>query len=150
MNAPPVVCSVHDTLSAAAQKMWDHDCGAIPVVDDQGRITGIVTDRDICMAAYTQGRALDAIPVTTAMARQVFSCYADDRVEEAEAVMAEKQVRRLPVIDDDRQPIGMLSLGDIARATERKSKTKNGTNVQLSHTLATICAPRIISPHRHG
>jgi CBS domain-containing protein len=50
--------------------MWDHDCGAIAVVND-GKLTGVITDRDLCMAAYTQGRALDALLVNTAMAQQL-------------------------------------------------------------------------------
>lgn len=144
MTREVVSCSIGDTLCVAAQRMWDHDCGAMPVVDADGRLAGMITDRDICMAAYTQGRPLHEIPVTGAMARQVFSCYADDRIEEAEAVMAEKQVRRLPVVDDFNVPIGMLSLSDIAREALASGQPRNGRLGQETvRAFAAITAPRM-------
>ena len=54
-------CSVHDSLNAAARVMWENDCGCVPIVDSQGRLVGIVTDRDICMATYTQGVPLEDV-----------------------------------------------------------------------------------------
>jgi CBS domain-containing protein len=140
MNQPPVSCRVHDTLNTAAQLMWEHDSGAIPVLGNDGRIIGIVTDRDICMAAYTTGRPLHAIPVHDAMAKEVFTCKPDDSVEDAEHLMGEKQIRRLPVLNDAGQLVGMLSLGDIARefgASRRKSVIR-----ELVQTLAAVCTPR--------
>jgi CBS domain-containing protein len=140
MNQPPVSCRVHDTLNSAAQLMWEHDFGAIPVLGNDDRIIGIVTDRDICMAAYTTGRPLHAIPVHDAMAKEVFTCKPDDSVEDAEHLMGEKQIRRLPVLNDAGQLVGMLSLGDIARefgASRRKSVIR-----ELVQTLAAVCTPR--------
>jgi CBS-domain-containing membrane protein len=63
------VCRAEDTLSRAAQLMWEHDCGCVPVIgtNGDGRLVGIITDRDIAMAAYTQGWPQSAIPVSTAM-----------------------------------------------------------------------------------
>ena len=104
MSKPAVTCGPHDTLNTAAQLMWDHDCGAVPVVDDAGSLVGIVTDRDICMAAYTNGSALHAIPVSTAMAQVVFSCQLSDSLEAAEQVMSSNQIRRVPVVDGDNRP----------------------------------------------
>ena len=140
MNQPPVACSVHDTLNTAAQLMWEHDSGAIPVMGDDDRIIGIVTDRDTCMAAYTQGRPLHEIPVHYAMAKEVFACRPDDSVEDAEHLMGEKQIRRLPVLNDAGQLIGMLSLGDIAR--EFGASRKKSVIRELVQTLAAICTPR--------
>jgi CBS domain-containing protein len=74
MNKPAVSCRPSDTLSVAAQAMWDHDCGAIPVANDDGRLVGIITDRDICMATYTKGRAPQTISVKEVMAKDVTSC----------------------------------------------------------------------------
>ena len=71
MSHPAVICPAGSTLDHAARLMWEFDCGVIPVVDDAGHLCGMVTDRDICMAAYTQGKLLSAIPVTTAMAREI-------------------------------------------------------------------------------
>jgi CBS domain-containing protein len=134
---------VHDTLNTAAQLMWEHDCGAIPVMGDDDRIIGIVTDRDICMAAYTQGRPLYAIPVHDAMAKEVFTCRPDDSVEDAEHLMGEKQVRRLPVLDGAGQLVGMLSVGDIAR--ELGGSRRKGVIRELVQSLAAICTPRALS-----
>ena len=55
MTGDPVTCARHQTLNDAARQMWDHDVGAVPIVDEQGEAVGVITDRDICMAAYTQG-----------------------------------------------------------------------------------------------
>src|SRR5512134_1726448 len=86
-------CTIHDNLERAAQLMWDRDIGCLPVIDDQGHVAGMVTDRDICMAAYTQGMPLRAILVTTAMAKRVFSCGLSDELENVERTMSEHQIR---------------------------------------------------------
>lgn len=140
MSQPPFACRVDDTLNTAAHLMWEHDCGVMPVMGNDDRIVGIVTDRDICMAAYTQGRPLHAIPVHAAMAKEVSTCRPDDSVEDAEHLMGEKQIRRLPVLDNAGQLVGMLSLGDIAR--EFGASRKKGVIRELVQSLAAICAPR--------
>lgn len=138
MSTPVVTCRPTETLDHAARLMWDDDCGALPVVDEEGRITGILTDRDVCMAAYTTGRALREIPVSVAMAREVFSCRPGDSVVAAERLMSAKQIRRLPVLDDDRRPLGMISLGDIARCTVRG----DDGDQDVVRSLAEISRPR--------
>ena len=89
-------CTVHDSLNAAARVMWEHDCGCVPVVDGQGRLVGIVTDRDICMAAYTQGVPLEAIAVERVMAARVISCSRTDDLETAHRLMRKHEIHRLP------------------------------------------------------
>jgi len=64
-------CRVDDSVERAAQIMWEHDCGAVPVVDADERLVGIVTDRDVCMAAYTRGDSLQAIAVSGVMAHKL-------------------------------------------------------------------------------
>jgi len=140
MSSPAVTCRQDDTLNTAAQLMWEHDCGTIPVTDDAGQIVGIVTDRDICMATFTQGRAPQAIRVADAMARQVFSCHAEDPLDAAERLMSEKQVRRLPVVDSGNRPLGLLSLNDIAR--NAAAQKKDGIDREVVRTTAAICQPR--------
>lgn len=141
MSQPVVACRESDTLNRAAQLMWENDCGAIPVVNDDGRIAGIVTDRDVCMASYTQGRALDAIPVSGAMATEVFTCHGEDSLETAEQLMGEKQVRRVPVVDADNRPIGVLSMNDIARHAAVDGKT--AAQRDAVRAMAAICQPRL-------
>src|ERR1700735_5538273 len=86
--------SVHDSLNAAARVMWENDCGCVPIVDSQGRLVGIVTDRDICMAAYTQGVPLEAIAVERAMSPKVISCARTDDLDTAHTLMRKYQIPR--------------------------------------------------------
>jgi CBS domain-containing protein len=116
MAEPLHVCSAQDSLARAAQIMWDNDCGAVPVVGADGCLCGIITDRDICMAAYTKGLAPGSIRVADVMSRHVHACSADDSLERAIASMADARVRRLPVVSPEGRPIGMISLADIARS----------------------------------
>jgi CBS domain-containing protein len=140
MTQPIVTCPTQATLDHAARLMWEYDCGVIPVTGDDGRLAGIVTDRDVCMAAYTQGRTLHDIPVTTAMAKQVIAVHGNDTVESAEALMRDYQIRRVPVLDGEGRPIGIVSLNDLARMAARKQR--NGVEHALVQTLAAVCQPR--------
>ncbi|MCB9561898.1 MAG: CBS domain-containing protein [Kofleriaceae bacterium] len=142
MNPEVRTCRSIDMLDRAAQLMWDHDIGCLPVVNESGHVVGMVTDRDICMAAYTQGQALRGIAVFSAMAHQVHSCQADDDLAAAEAVMRQHQIRRMPVIDDQGHPIGILTLNDIARAARHGGPV---TPVEVSSTLSAVCEPRRIA-----
>jgi CBS domain-containing protein len=140
MSQPAVTCQPNQNLNAAADLMWRHDCGAIPVVDDQKRVVGIITDRDVCMAAYTQGKSLSEIPVSTAMAKQVFTCHPDDPIEAAEHLMQDRQVRRVPVVDGQTGCVGVLSLNDVVRASA--GRRGNGMQREVVETLSAIGTPR--------
>ena len=112
-----------DTLSQAAALMATHGCGFIPVVaasDGSCDIEGVVTDRDIVLAAFREDTPLSAIPVTTAMSRDVTVCYVDDSVSLAEKLMCDNRVRRLPVLDFDDKLAGVISLDDIARQAQQE------------------------------
>jgi CBS domain-containing protein len=128
MSAPVATCSVDGRLNQAAQVMWESDCGSVPLVDGEGRLVGIVTDRDLCMAAYTQGQRFDEIPLRTTMASQLLVCHIADSVDTAERLMREGQVRRVPVIDNDGRPVGMISVADLTRALE-KGKPTSGRGI---------------------
>lgn len=141
MSKPAVTCSQDDSLNTAARLMWENDCGTVPILGDDGKVVGILTDRDICMAAYTQGRPLSAIRAATAMARQVYSCQPNEAIEAAEELMADKHIRRLPVVDAEGHPVGVLSLNDLARAVASAGK-ENGAQRGVVRTLAAICEPR--------
>lgn len=141
MTTPAVICRATDSLSVAAKAMWEQDCGAIPVADDGGRLVGIITDRDICIATYTAGKAPQAILVAEVMAKRVTSCHADDSAAVAEGMMRDKQVRRLPIVDDDNRPIGMLSQSDLARNAASPPR-RNIVEKDFIHTMAAISQPR--------
>jgi CBS domain-containing protein len=147
MTRTVMVCTDADTLNRAAQFMWDNDCGCVPVIsaNGDGALVGIVTDRDVAMAAYTQGKTLHAIPVITAMARAVITCHVQDGISQAEALMRDNRVRRLPVLDKKERLVGMLSLSDVAREAQREvtaGKRAEVTEESVSETLATLCEPR--------
>jgi CBS domain-containing protein len=108
-------CFATDSLNRAAQVMWENDCGCVPIVNDQGNLVGILTDRDICMAAYTQGRPLADIAVGAAASVKVTTVKETDSLSQAEKLMHDVQVRRLPVVDDHQRLVGLLSIGDLAR-----------------------------------
>jgi len=85
------------------------------VVDAADHLIGIVTDRDLCMAAYTTGAHLKDIRVGDIMVRCVHTCHAGDSIARLMTLMAEGQVRRLPVLDLEGRPLGIVSLADVAR-----------------------------------
>jgi predicted transcriptional regulator len=94
------------------------------------------------MSAWTRGGPLDAIRIEDAMAKQVFSVKPDQDVGTAETLMAQKQVRRLPVVDANDKPIGILSMNDLAReAAKHGSKLRDGLSRAI-RTFASICQPR--------
>ncbi|MFT3698671.1 MAG: CBS domain-containing protein [Kofleriaceae bacterium] len=142
MTKNVVTCFRTDCLATAAQKMWDGDCGALPVVDDDGALVGMVTDRDICMAAWTRGALLAEITVEQAMASDVFSIAPDQDTGFAELLMAEKQIRRIPVVDKSHNPIGILSMNDLAREAARPASELMDGPARVVHTMASICRPR--------
>jgi CBS domain-containing protein len=141
------VCTEADTLNRAAQLMWESDCGCIPVIsaNGDGGLVGVVTDRDIAMAGYTQGKQLWAIPVTAAMAQKVIACHVDDGISQVEASMRDNQIRRLPVLDQDERLVGIVSLNDIAREAQREAFSGKRAEVSedaVAKTLACVCQPR--------
>ena len=115
MTRDGATCLATDNLNRAAQIMWEHRCGSVPVVDQSGRVVGMVTDRDVGMAAYTQGRRLDDIAVSLAMSHPVWTCPASATAEEAESLMMAHGVHRLVVVDAEERLMGVLSLDGIAR-----------------------------------
>jgi CBS domain-containing protein len=143
MSHPALTCDVNDDLNVPAKLMWDHDCGVILVVRGDGKLEGVITDRDICMAAYTQGRSLDQILVNSVMAKHVVSAHPDQKLGEVERMMVEHQVRRIPVVDEDNRPVGVLSLNDLAlESVEPDTRMKDGVS-KVAHTLAAVCRPRV-------
>lgn len=116
MTSPAYSCSPQDSLAQAAQLLWDHDCGAVPVIDAEGRPCGMITDRDLCMGAYTKGKALHEIRVGDVMSRPIHSCSVDEPLARAIAVMIDAQVRRVPIVGHDGRLAGILALADVVRA----------------------------------
>ena len=145
MTATVRTCGPDDTLETAARLMWDNDCGCVPVTDDDGRPLAMLTDRDVCMAALTQGRPLGELRVRSAMSASLHAVGADDPLSAAEHVMQQTQVRRLPVLGADGRLAGLLSMNDIAREAlrERGQRQRSVTSDDVAATLASVCRPRV-------
>ena len=105
-----------DTLQCAAEKMRELDVGSLPVCDN-GHLAGVITDRDITIRAVAKGSDPAAMTVREVMTPEVLSCFEDDEVEEAARIMQENQVRRIMVLNEANELVGITSLGEIATIT---------------------------------
>ena len=107
------VIQLTESLQTAAQRMRDLNVGALPVCDGR-RLVGIITDRDIVVRSTADGMRPDATPVHVVMTGEVCWSFEDDPVEKIEDEMARRQIRRMPVVDQDKRLVGMITLGDLA------------------------------------
>lgn len=116
MTPDPVILSVHDSARTAGEIMGSDGIGAVIICNDEQRLQGMVTDRDLAVEVLGQGRDPDGTSVGELVdGTEVVTIGADDSVDEAIDTMKNHAVRRLPVIDGD-QVIGLVSQGDLARA----------------------------------
>lgn len=145
MQRDVAVCTPEDDLRDVARRMWDHDCGALPVCEASGgrRVLGMITDRDICMHACFENRPLSELRTRDAMTANVLSCRPEDTLADAERVMREAQVRRLPVVGGDGNLAGFISLADLAEEAgrERDLQKPQIEEAEVGDTLAAICEP---------
>jgi CBS-domain-containing membrane protein len=148
MTHKVTTCGSHDTLEHAASLMWDGDCGSLPVTTGNGsrQIVGIITDRDICMAALFQGKALRELRVEDAMAKKVLTCHASDEIEDAQRQMQNEQIRRLPVVDNEGALMGIVSMADIVRESAR-SQYREHQDIAASDVMTTLA--KISTPLSH-
>jgi len=140
MTRDVVTCPVDATMAQAARIMWDRDCGCVPVVGTDGHLVGIITDRDLCMAALTRDLPLTRMAVREAMRREPHACTAEDDVGRAHRIMRERQVRRLPVVDRTGHVAGIVSLNDLALAAGEDGQARR--QAEIVKTLAAICRHR--------
>lgn len=125
MTPDPVACEPNEPIRRAAAVMKQHDVGAVPIVESQGsqRLVGIVTDRDIVVKVVAGDRNVDQATVRDAMTANPAVCRADDDLEKALSVMAERQVRRMPVVDESGRLRGIIAQADIATRVNRDRET---------------------------
>lgn len=113
------VISPDDTIERAAQIMDQIDAGVLPV-GERDRLIGMITDRDIAIRGIAQGAGPDA-RVRDVMSQEVKYCYDEEETEDVLDNMAEIQVRRLPVVNQDKRLVGIVSIGDLAKEEARES-----------------------------
>lgn len=110
----PKFCRPEANLITAAETMSVSNCGLLPVVDEEGRVVGIISDRDICMILAARNERPSDVTVREAMSRRVYTCRLDDELKSALETMEKAHLRRLPVVSRDGSLVGMVSLGDVA------------------------------------
>lgn len=113
MTRDVTVISPQDNVQRAAQMMRDWNVGALPVCDGK-RLVGMITDRDIAIRATADGQSPDQIRVEQVMSPDVLWCFDDQTVGEVLQHMGDSQIRRIPVVNRNKELVGMVSLGDVA------------------------------------
>jgi CBS domain-containing protein len=121
--------------------MWTSDVGCLVVTDEDRKPIGMITDRDIAMAAYTQGTLLRDARVKSAMARNPLVCLQDTALADIESMMNRAQVRRVPVVDVQGKLVGIVSLADLARSAQHPLHIAE--TPALARTLAGITERRL-------
>jgi CBS domain-containing protein len=151
MCQPVSSCSEEMSLAAAARIMGENDCGILPVVKE-GRVVGVVTDRDVCLAIGRTRRSPDETPVREIMTPKVATCATTDEIHSALAVMSARQVRRLPVLDAKGTLKGVLSMDDIVLRAEEADPSRQPPAVSCRSVVAAmrnIYGSRRLQPVAH-
>jgi CBS domain-containing protein len=144
MTSEPATCSPTTNLAVAAKLMLDADCGILPVVDDHGKLVGVVTDRDMYIALATRNTLASQITVGEVAREQVVTCEADDDVQVALATMQQHRVRRLPVEGFGGTVVGIISMNDIVLASGPRKAIRSD---EVVRTFQAICAHHRPVPH---
>ena len=144
MTAEPRTCSSSTNLGAAAALMLDGDCGILPVVDKDGKLVGVVTDRDMYIALATRNKRASQMTVGEVARKTVVTCGPEDEVHTALATMKEHRVRRLPVEGFGSTVLGIVSMNDIMLAAGPDQAVRTDKVVD---TFQAICAHHHPAPH---
>ena len=139
MTANVKCCRPETNLAQAMAYMWECDCGVMPVVNDMGRVMGMITDRDIAMAMATNCRMAMDMACCEVMSGKVYACAMDEDVKSCLKTMRREKVRRLPVCGPDGRLMGMLSLMDIAMCAE-EAKGKQAPEISCEDVVMTLKA----------
>jgi len=144
MTTNAITCGPDTNLAAAAGLMWDNDCGSLAVTNDDGKVIGLITDRDICIAVATRQRLASEIPVSEVITGEVWACAPQDRIQNLLQTMRHARVRRLPVISDDGKLQGIVSISDVVlHAEEAQGKQMPKLSYQDAiGTLKAVCGHR--------
>ena len=134
-----------EPIGHAARLMRDWDCGALPVVDGGGRLLGMVTDRDITVRLVAQEADTRHCVVSDCMTRDAIACHVEAPIQECMRQMSHHQIRRMPVVNDRKQVIGIISQSDLAR--HAGNYPGHGERRALANVMCAVSAPTHVS-HR--
>jgi len=125
MTKKPVCCLPTDAVSRAAQLMKKGNVGSIPVIESEQtkKLSGIVTDRDLALQVVADGRDAKSTKVADVMTHEIITCRNDNDIQKAVNAMAEHQLRRMPVVDNDYKIVGIISQADVATRVDQPEKT---------------------------
>ncbi|MGI9107819.1 MAG: CBS domain-containing protein [Pyrinomonadaceae bacterium] len=137
-------CRPEMDLTTAATIMWEQDCGCVPVVDGDGRVVGMITDRDICMAVATRLRIAPEITIGEVMSGRVHACAPDDEVTQALEIMSREKLHRLPVLNGDGVLTGILSFNDVALHARKGGGKNHVSHKEVMATLKSLCEHRTL------
>ena len=143
MTAEPRTCSLGTNLAAAAALMLDGDCGILPVVEE-GKLVGVITDRDMYIALATRNKRASQVTVGEVVQTPVHTCGPDDDIHVALATMKQHRVRRLPVEGFGGTVMGIVSMSDILLAAGARKPVREA---EVVDTFQAICAHHHPSPH---
>jgi len=125
MTKNPVCCLPNDMVAKVAQLMQSENIGSVPVIENEQtqKLVGIVTDRDLVLKIVAKGHDAKSTKVEAVMTRQVVTCHAEDDLQKALDAMAEHQLRRIPIVDNDNKIVGIIAQADVATRVNQPEKT---------------------------
>jgi CBS-domain-containing membrane protein len=137
-------CGPDTNLAAATEILWRNNCGTLPVSDSDGKLLGVITDRDICIALGTRNWRASDLAVRDVAIKPVFTCKPYDDVHEALKAMRKHQVRRLPVVHEDSKLAGIVCLDELVLHAEKADSKKHvGISYEdVVNTMQAICEHR--------
>ena len=121
------------TVTDCAKLMQDKHVGCIPVCDEAKKVVGIVTDRDIILRTIACDKDVTTTPLSEIMTTKVYICHEEDEIDEAEDIMVEEQIRRLPVLNENGEISGMLTVGNLCECEEIDTE-------EIGETMEDICS----------
>ena len=141
MTSNPGFCHPESNLAELAALMWENACGVIPIVNRSGVVTGMITDRDICIALGTRNVRASEIKAADVAPPRYFACGPEDDVRDALSTMANQEVRRLPVTDKEGKLAGILSIDDLILCAG------NGSGLTFKDVVTALKAIRGVRTH---
>ena len=137
MTAEPGFCLPKDELTKAVEIMRQRDCGFVPVTDENGKVVGTITDRDIALFAASENKQLSKIKAGDLIGARIIVCNADDSAEDALKKMRRYKIKRLPVVDENAKLVGVLAISDVLLKCKKLKK-------EVLKVLKHIAKPRPI------
>ena len=140
MTPNPKAIWLTESLTDAAQLMWENDCGVLPIIKDGRKVIGMITDRDICMAVATRDANPSSVSVEEVMTGEVYSVNPEDELDRALRAMQEHKIRRLPVINAEGELEGILSMNDVVNNAQTSESAFAGISYgDVVKTYQAIC-----------